>query len=117
MAGLYARTYWRISLAGGALVLAFAGILLATFDLSLTWLVLIDGGLAFVALTFLSGRPLAVLFSCYVATVSIELTKGIIAEGGVYTPGLYLSLSDLFLIPMATTQVVLFLLERRRRAR
>ena len=75
MAGLYARTYWRISLAGGALVLAFAGILLATFDLSLTWLVLIDGGLAFVALTFLSGRPLAVLFSCLSVSASSSYSR------------------------------------------
>lgn len=100
----------RNLLIGGPLVLAFAFALVSASELSITWLGMILGGLAFAIPAFLSGRPEMVMFSCYIATVSVEITKGLVAEGGVYTPGLYLSLSDLFLLPLLFFRIATHLL-------
>ncbi len=74
-------------------------------EVSLVLLALIIFGLAFVVICFLSGCPERVLFVCYAATLATEITKGLIGEGGVYSPGLYLSFSDIFLFLLLANQV------------
>jgi len=109
------KTRWFHVLFGVPIALLFAFVMVSISELSFAWPILILGGLGFVVLTFLSKQPQAVFFSFYIATVSVELTKGLVAEGGVYTPSLYLSLSDLFLIPLVFTLVMERLLGQRPR--
>lgn len=68
--------------------------------LSATWLVLLFLGVCFGVATFWSGNVKDFFFLGLLFTCSIDINKALIAEGGIYTPGLSLTLSDLFLIPL-----------------
>ncbi|MGR8930430.1 MAG: O-antigen ligase family protein [Gammaproteobacteria bacterium] len=115
LSALRTRSYHL--LLGAPIAVLFAFIMVCVSDLSIAWPILILGGLGLVVITFLSKQPQAIFFSFYIATVSVELTKGLVAEGGVYTPSLYLSLSDLFLIPLVFTIVMERWLGQRPRQR
>jgi O-antigen ligase len=69
-------------------------------ELSATWLVLLFLGLGFVAVVFWSGNPKDFLFVGMMLTCSIDINKVIIAKGGVYVPGLSITLMDVFFLPL-----------------
>lgn len=89
-----------IAMACAAVAALFAWVFVALSDLSVTWL-----GLLSITLTFLCGsiwfRNIKdVLFFGLIFTSSINLSKALIVEGGVYTPGLSIILYDIFLLPL-----------------
>lgn len=84
-----------------ALLAAFAVLFAASSGLSLTWLVLVVLMLAAGAAVFWSGDIKEFLLCIYFFTLPADLTKALIIPGGVYSPGLWLTLSDLALIPLA----------------
>jgi O-antigen ligase len=82
----------------GALLFSIS-FLLAT-GLSGTWLTLLSVFLIFAAVTFWFKDIKAVLFFGFICTCSIHLTKALIVERGFYAPGLSITLSDIFLLPL-----------------
>ena len=82
----------------GFLLFSIAFLILS--DLSVTWLVLLTCSLVFGAICFWFKNIKLILFLGFVFCSSIHLTKALIVEGGIYTPGLSLSISDVFLIPL-----------------
>ncbi|AFI84260.1 hypothetical protein Q7A_1430 [Methylophaga nitratireducenticrescens] len=86
---------WYLPLAG-----IFALIYVSLSALSFTWIVLLFLALCFAAGAFWFKDIQNVLFFGFVFTSSISLTKALIVEGGIYTPGLSVTLSDIFLIPL-----------------
>ncbi len=82
-------------------VLIFSFLYVCATALSFTWIVLLFAALCFAAGSFWLKDIKNVLFFGFVFTSSIAITKAIIASGGIYTAGLSLSLSDVFLIPLA----------------
>jgi O-antigen ligase len=68
-------------------------------SLSFTWLFLIAIGVFVLIVLFWSKTPMAIFFYMFIFVLPIDMTKGIIATGGVYTPGFYISLADLFFAP------------------
>lgn len=113
MSALHRRRRALALVALSGLVALAALALLQMSDLSPTWMALMLIGLGCAGLLAYSGRPQAVLFTGYVATLSVEISKGLIAEGNVYAPGLYLSLSDLFLFPLVGLRAWEHLIVRR----
>ncbi len=76
---------------------ALLGVFLSLIsDLSYTWYMMIFFGMIIFAVLFWFNNPGETLLYLFVFTIPIDMTKGIVAHGGVYTPGLYISLSDLF---------------------
>lgn len=69
-------------------------------DMSTTWLILLTSALIFVSGCFWFKNIKAVLFFAFMFTNSISISKALIVEGGIYTPGLSITISDLFLIPL-----------------
>jgi O-antigen ligase len=82
-----------------AVALGLVFLLLA--DASLTWQLLIFAALCSAAALFWSRDAEMFLLFMYVTTVSIGMSKALIVEGGIYSPGLSLNLSDLFFFPLA----------------
>lgn len=82
----------------GALLFAF--LYLCASALSLTWLILLFMGLCFACGAFWYKDIQNTLFLGFIFTSSIAITKAIVASGGIYTAGLSLTLSDLFLLPL-----------------
>jgi putative inorganic carbon (HCO3(-)) transporter len=80
--------------------LIFGLLLVLVSGLSITWLILFFLGVCFGAATFWSGNVKDFFFLGLLFTCSIDINKALIAEGGIYTPGLSLTLSDLFLAPL-----------------
>lgn len=78
----------------------FSLVFVVVSDLSKTWIALLTIGLSFAAIAFWFKNLKLVLFFGYVFSCTIHLTKALIVEGGIYTPGLSLTVSDLFLIPL-----------------
>jgi len=78
-------------------------------DLSFTWLVLLLMSLFLVSSSFWAKDIKLVLFFGFVFASSINITKALIVEGGIYTPGLSISLFDIFLMPL----LFLWILEKK----
>ncbi len=98
MTGLRSQTiaaWWYVP---AALIFGLSFVLAS--GLSATWLILLFLGVCFGAATFWSGNVKDFFFLGLLFTCSIDINKALIAEGGIYTPGLSLTLSDLFLIPL-----------------
>lgn len=87
----------------------FAFIYVGLSALSFTWMVLIILALCFATGAFWFKDIQNVLFFGFIFTTSIYLTKALIVDGGIYTPGLSIWLYDLFLIPL----LVLWLFEKK----
>lgn len=81
-----------------AAVFALAFVIIS--DLSFTWLALLSITLIFLSISVWFRNIKDVLFCGLIFTSSINLSKAIIAEGGIYTPGLSIVLIDLFWIPL-----------------
>lgn len=99
------------------IVLSSAAVALVTVlanGLSPTWAVLfvLAGGTA--AAIVWSGNVTMALFSGLVVTAPIAITKSISARGGVYAPGLELSVADVFLVALLAVWGIDLLLRRRR---
>jgi O-antigen ligase len=99
------------------LALLFGVSFLVLADLTLTWLVMLLLALGMFVLTVWSGDPTRALYSAFVATVSIAISKGLVAEGGVYEPGLSVSLADPFLFGFLVLWLFDKLFVRRERFR
>lgn len=96
-------------------LLVGATILLAS-SMSITWLMLIVLALGAVAAFFWSKDPRSFLLAGYAFTSTLFITKGLVAEGGVATPGLFVSLSDFFLAGLLVAWIVERALTRTRLA-
>src|SRR5688572_6786004 len=98
MTGLHSHgiaAFWYIPAA-----LIFGLLLVLVSGLSATWLILLFLGVCFGTATFWSGNVKDFFFLGLLFTCSIDINKALIAKGGIYTPGLSLTLSDLFLAPL-----------------
>jgi O-antigen ligase len=83
-----------------ALALALGIVLVLLLDASITWQVLVLAALCCFAALFWSRNVESFLLFMYAVTVSIDLSKALIVQGGIYSPGLSLFLSDLFFLPL-----------------
>ncbi len=92
----YGSSWWS-PIAVTLIALLFGGLFLVFAHLTLTWLLVLIAALGVCVLTVWSGDPTRALYSAYMVTVSINISKGLVAEGGVYEPGLSVSLADPFL--------------------
>lgn len=92
----YGPSRWS-PIAATLIALPFGVLFLVLADLTLTWLLVLIVALGVCVLMVWSGDPTRALYSAFVATVSINISKGLVAEGGVYEPGLSVSLADPFL--------------------
>lgn len=112
----YEASWWS-PIAVLLLALLFGVAFLVLADLTLTWLVVLLLTLGVCVATVWSGDPTRALYSAFVATVSIGISKGLVAEGGVYEPGLSVSLADPFLFGFLVLWLVDKLFVRRERFR
>jgi O-antigen ligase len=97
----------------GIILLLLAAVFLA--DASPAWMILSLLGLSFIAALFWWGNPGELLFLGFVATLAIDISKALVVEGGVYTPGLSLFLSDLFFLGFLGYRIIdRFLITRER---
>ncbi|MCA1971271.1 MAG: O-antigen ligase family protein [Caenispirillum sp.] len=80
-----------------------AALFLATAHETVMWQLLIFFAVCFAAVLFWFRDTPAVFLIMFVLTAPIDLSKALIIPGGVYSPGLSLFLSDLFLIGLALT--------------
>lgn len=92
---------------------AAGGTVLLT-GLSPTWAVLVVAAAATAAGIVWSGNVTVALLSGLVVTAPVAITKSISARGGVYAPGLELSVADVFLVALLGAWSVDLLLRRRR---
>lgn len=98
----------------GLLTAALAVSTVLTNGLSPTWAVLlVIAALTAVAIIW-SGELTVSLFTGVVLTAPIALTKSVFARGGVYAPGLELSVADIFLVALLGVWSVGLLLRRQR---
>ncbi len=86
-------------------------------ELSMTWLVLLFMGLGFVAAVLWSGNAKDFLFIGMMLTSSIDINKALIAKGGVYVPGLSITLMDIFFLPLLGIWLVEKMVLNRQRIR
>ena len=77
------------------------------------WQVLIFLGVCFAAAVFWFKDIPGLFLAMFIVTTPIDLSKALIIPGGVYSPGLSLFLSDLFLIGLAGTWLFRHALLRR----
>lgn len=88
--------------------------LVLTYGLSPAWLVLCALGAVTAVVIAWSGELTETLLYGLVATAPIAITKSILARGGVYRPGLELSLVDVFLACLLLVWVVDLVMLRKR---
>ncbi len=77
-----------------------AAIFVAASDTSVAWLTLICLGCCAFGLAFWFGDLKRVALFMLVLTTPVDLSKALIVEGGVYSPGLSLFLSDIFFLSL-----------------
>lgn len=99
------------------LALLFGVSFLVLADLTLTWLVVLLFAFGVCVVTVWSGDPTRALYSTFVVTVSIDISKALVEEGGVYEPGLSVSLADPFLFGFLALWLFDKLFVRRERFR
>lgn len=85
----------------------------AIADLTVAWQILIFLSLCCFAAMFWSGNAARFLLFMVVFTSSIDLSKALIVEGGIYSPGLSLYLPDIFLIAFFLAWLRWKMLERK----
>lgn len=90
-------------------IICFAVLFVLASGLSLTWLVLILLGLGTLAVGFWSPDLKNFLLYVYFLTLPVDLTKALAVPSGTYSPGLWLTLSDLPLIPL----ILLWLFDKK----
>lgn len=98
----------QISRLGVAVLAAVFGWMLVALSeqLSPLWLVLVAMMFGLIGLLLLHSQPRHLLFVGYATTMSMGITKGLIAGHGPYMPALYISLSDVFLVPLLTLRLL-----------
>ena len=86
-------------------------------ELSITWLVLLFLGLGFLAVVLWSGNVKDFLFVGMMLASSIDINKALVAKGGVYVPGLSITLMDIFFLPLLAIWLFEKLVINRQRLR
>lgn len=86
-----------ITTAGAA---SLAGLFLVMADASPTWAVMVLLAVVTVCVLAWSGDMQTFLLCGYFLTLPINISKAVVAEGGMSAPGFYIVLSDMFLGPL-----------------
>lgn len=88
----------------------FSLVVVLISDLSLTWIVLLTIVLIFAVSSFWFKDIQSTLFFGLVSASSMNISKALIVDTGkIYTPGLYMALSDVFFIPL----LILWFIDRK----
>ncbi len=78
----------------------FSFLYVSATGLSFVWITLLFMALLFAVVALWVKDIKQVLFFGLIFTISMNISKALIVQGGVYTPGLFLTLADVFLFPL-----------------